>query len=162
MVDVAGTPGKVFAGLQSEIIKWRDRLNYETEWLDRQRLVDISYDVVRTLYLLKNKYGQIPDVVAAKGIGLIDSAVDLLGQVDRWERIPDGPSKTIVVEDLRRRILNYNREQFRIVRSQQRPVDFGFSSSMQWFDTEDAFDRILKPCNNQQRKKIVEEWPQIV
>ncbi len=126
-------------------LKWRDRLNYETEWLDRQSLVDISYEVVRTLYLLKNKYGQLPDGVASKGIDLIDSAVGLLGQVDRWERMLDGPSKTIVGEDMRRRILKYNREQLWTVRSQQRPVDFGFSSSTQWFDTEDAFDRILKP-----------------
>ncbi len=125
-------------------LKWRDRLNYETVWLDRQSLVDISYEVIRTLYLLKNKYGQLPDGLAQKGIELIDSAVGLLDQVDRWERIPDGPSKTIVGEDLRRRILKYNREQLKTVRSQQRPVDFGFSSSRQWFDTDDAFDRILE------------------
>ena len=38
---------------------WRQILNYETEWMSRDVLVDVTYDAAETLNSLKLKYGRI-------------------------------------------------------------------------------------------------------
>ena len=122
-------------------LHWRDRLNYETRWLDRNALVDVSYASVRALTELKAKHGQLPGAMAGRVTTLIDDAVALLGDVDRWQAL-QGEERASTWPQLGSKVRAYNDNQFKMVRSQQRPIDMGFSRR-QWFDTEDAFERVL-------------------
>jgi clorobiocin biosynthesis protein CloN6 len=122
-------------------MNWRDRLNYETKWLTRQQLVDTSYEAVRALALLKKKYGVLPSAIANSIVKLIDSTRELLREIDAYQSMPPSAERQARETQLKQRILEYNRDQFKMVRSQQRPVDFGFSQQ-QWFDTEEAFERV--------------------
>lgn len=122
-------------------MNWRDRLNYGTKWLTRQQLVDTSYDAVRALALLKKKYGVLPSAVANSIVQLIDSTRELLREIDSYQLMPQSAERQAKETQLKRRILAYNRDQFKRVRSQQHPMDFGFSQQ-KWFDTEEAFARV--------------------
>jgi clorobiocin biosynthesis protein CloN6 len=121
---------------------WKHRLNYETRWLSRDELVDISYSAVRALTLLKQKHGVLPRGIANSVIALIDETRGLLAEIDAHREMPPGECADQVGRDLGRRIREYNGRQFEMVRSQQRPVDFGFARR-QWFDTDWAFDEVL-------------------
>jgi clorobiocin biosynthesis protein CloN6 len=123
-------------------MNWRDRLNYETQWLSRDELVDVSYESVRALTDLKEKYGMMPGGIADRIRQLIDSTRIFLGEIDAYQKMSDGPEKERVGIDVRRKIAEYNRGQFKTIRSQQRPIDLGFSRQ-QWFDTKEAFDAVM-------------------
>jgi clorobiocin biosynthesis protein CloN6 len=121
---------------------WRDRLNYETQWLSRQELVDSSYDAVRALALLKHKYGVLPKAITSSIVRLIDTTRELLAEIDAHATMPEGEENRTIGVQLKEKIRDYNRNQFRMIRSQQRPVDLGFSRQ-QWFDTEEAFAMVV-------------------
>ena len=123
-------------------MNWKNRLNYETKWLTRQQLVNISYESVKALTRLKNRYGMLPNSVTKKIINLIDETTDLLKEIDEYEKLSDGKEKDEFFKQLREKILKYNQQQFATVRSQQRPIDFGFAKK-QWFETVDAFSDIM-------------------
>jgi clorobiocin biosynthesis protein CloN6 len=125
-------------------MNWKDRLNYETQWLSREELVNSSYEAVRALTLLKKQYGVLPKSIADSIVVLIDETRDLLGEITAYQVMPDGPEKQAAHAILRKKILEYNRRQLKAVRSQQRPFDLGFAKQ-QWFDTEEAFSRVLAP-----------------
>jgi clorobiocin biosynthesis protein CloN6 len=120
---------------------WKHRLNYETEWLSREELVEVSYGAVRKLAQLKSTYGKLPKGIANGIVALIDETRALLADIDAHQALPDGEAKTAADRLLRERIQAYNRRQFSRVRSQQRPADLGFAK-MQWFDTDDAFREV--------------------
>ena len=40
---------------------WHRRLNYETRWLDRRQLQDVSYEAIARLVEIKGEYGVLPD-----------------------------------------------------------------------------------------------------
>lgn len=67
----------------------------------------------------------------------------MLKDIDAYQEMPAGKEKEAVEARLRRRILEYNRNQFKLGRSQQRPNDLGFAKQ-QWFDTEEAFGRVMR------------------
>ena len=39
---------------------WHRRLNYETRWLDRRQLQDVSYEAIARLVEIKGEYGVLP------------------------------------------------------------------------------------------------------
>lgn len=123
-------------------MNWRDRLNYETRWLSRDELVSVSYEAVEALTVLKNRYRLLPDVAAREILDLIAKTRGLLTDIDAYQAMSDGPHKTARAGCLEDAISAYNRNQFAMVRSQQRPIDLGFARS-QWFDTESAFERVM-------------------
>ncbi len=135
-------------------MNWRDRLNYETQWLSRDELVNTSYQAVRELTLIKEKYRILPKGIARSIVERIDSTRGFLKEIDHYQQMPDGPNKEIAGIDIRKKILAYNRDQFRSNRSQQRPLDFGFSRQ-QWFDTEEAFDQVMSASPVVRRDMIV-------
>ncbi len=124
-------------------MNWKDRLNYETRWMNREELVETSYKAVRALTLHKNKYGMLPDGISSGIVNLIDHTRELLAEIDAYQAMPEGRRKTEVGEALRKKISDYNARQFRNVKSQQRPFDLGFAKQ-QWFDTDEAFDRVMR------------------
>jgi clorobiocin biosynthesis protein CloN6 len=121
-------------------LNWKNRLNYETEWMTRDQLVDVSYEAVRRLTLIKRDLKAMPSSFANPIVSLIDDTRALLADIDAFESMPAGPERAARERVIRARVLAYNREQLRQVRSQQRPLDFGFARR-QWFDTDEAFAR---------------------
>ncbi len=123
-------------------LNWVNRANYETRWLSRRELLDLSYESVLELAALKHRYGAIPERFLREVSRLIDSTRSLLGMMDDYESLPAGEEKAAALRNVKSRVLSYNQNQLRTVRSQQRPMDFGFAKN-QWFDTDAAFRRVL-------------------
>jgi len=123
-------------------LNWKDRLNFETRWMTRAELVDTSYEAVRRLTLHKHEHRLIPELFARTVVSLIDKTRDLLRDIEALEAMPAGDPREARRAAIGERVLAYNAAQLANVRSQQRPVDFGFSAQ-QWFDTDDAFDRVM-------------------
>jgi clorobiocin biosynthesis protein CloN6 len=123
-------------------LNWKDRLNYETEWLSREELVDISYESVRRLTVLKNKYGMLPKGLSQGIIDLIDETRSLLQEIDAYQSTPEGNAKLSMEKIIKSKVREYNKSQLKKVRSQQRPIDLGFTKA-QWFDTDEAFSQVM-------------------
>jgi len=121
---------------------WVDRANFSTHWLSRRQLLDVSYRSVLELARLKHRFGAIPERFLREVIRQIDATRDLLAAVEDVERRPAAAAREAARPALATRIRAYNREQLRVVRSQQRPLDFGLADT-RWFDTEAAFRRVL-------------------
>lgn len=119
-------------------MNWKNRLNYETNCLSRDELVDVTYSTIKSLTITKAEYGILPKGICNGIINLIDQTVALLKQIDIYENMSVSPEKEAIGIMLRKDIFNYNQQAFKNVRSQQRPMDFGFTRR-QWFDTEEAF-----------------------
>lgn len=123
-------------------LNWRDRLNFETKWMTRTELVDVSYESVRRLTLSKVENGFLPESFGQIIVDRIDETRNLLGRIDAMQALPDGPAKDAEHKTIRQAVGAYNREQLKAVMSQQRPVDVGFARQ-QWSDTDEAIDAAL-------------------
>jgi B12-binding domain/radical SAM domain protein len=53
---------------------WKYSLNYETQWLSRDEITDVTYEAIARLTKLKAKYGQITQEAADKQIERIERA----------------------------------------------------------------------------------------
>ncbi len=53
---------------------WKYSLNYETQWLSRDEITEVTYEAIARLAKLKAKYGQIPQKLADKQIERIERA----------------------------------------------------------------------------------------
>jgi len=53
---------------------WKYSLNYETQWLSRDEITDVTYESITRLTKLKAKYGQIPQALADRQIVRIERA----------------------------------------------------------------------------------------
>jgi len=71
---------------------WKHSLNYETEWLSRDEITEVTYEAIARLAKLKAKYGQISQALADTQLERIESAKALevkieelmkSGQVDK-------------------------------------------------------------------------------
>ncbi len=124
-------------------MNWKHRLNYSTRWMSRDELVDISYQSVRALTKLKEVHGKLSKGVSRSILDLIDDTVDLQAEIDNFQMIPEGDEKLQKETELKEIIATYNQNSVLKVRSQQRPVDFGFARK-QWFDTDDAILKYSK------------------
>ncbi len=62
---------------------WKYVLNYETEWMSRDDLVDVTYAAGRRLNRVKAEYGLVSAERAAETEQRIDRAVALMGEIDR-------------------------------------------------------------------------------
>lgn len=124
-------------------MNWKHRLNYETQWLGRDELVSISYEAVRKLTQLKQKYGMLPEGIASKILDNIDQTCLLLNEIDEYQSGSPLTTNKQTESQIKNKILKYNENQFKKVRSQQRPVDFNFAKQ-QWFDTDGAFSNVFQ------------------
>ncbi|MGA1864610.1 MAG: TIGR04190 family B12-binding domain/radical SAM domain protein [bacterium] len=62
---------------------WKYILSYETKWMNRDQIVDATYEAGRRLNLLKIKYGQIDKDKGECTDRRIKAAMDLNGRIDR-------------------------------------------------------------------------------
>jgi clorobiocin biosynthesis protein CloN6 len=106
---------------------WHRRLNYETQWLDRRELQDVSYEAIARLVEIKGEYGVLPATFCRAILTTIDETRHLLGEMER-ALLLDG---TLPV-DLRDVIRAYNRKILAYSSDQIMPVRRPFGG--RWFD----------------------------
>ena len=61
---------------------WKYSLNYETEWMTRQQIVDTAYEAILRLNRLKAKYGIIPEQMAEAGERRVKAAWEMAHRID--------------------------------------------------------------------------------
>jgi len=61
---------------------WKHSLNYETEWMTRQQIVETAYGAILRLNRLKAKYGIIPQQMAEAGEQRIKAAWEMAQRID--------------------------------------------------------------------------------
>ncbi len=61
---------------------WKYSLNYETEWMTRQQIVDTAYEAILRLNRLKAKYGVISRQMAEAGEKRIEAASETMRRID--------------------------------------------------------------------------------
>jgi B12-binding domain/radical SAM domain protein len=61
---------------------WKYVLNYETQWMTRDQIVDVTYAAGRRLNRIKAEYGLVPEAQAAATEQRIDRATALIAEID--------------------------------------------------------------------------------
>jgi clorobiocin biosynthesis protein CloN6 len=106
---------------------WHRRLNYETQWLERRALQDVSYEAIARLVEVKGEYGVLPAAFCTAVLGTIDETRQLLGEMER-ALLLDGT----LPAGLREVIRAYNRKILAYSSDQIMPVRRPFGG--RWFD----------------------------
>ncbi len=77
---------------------WKYILNYETEWMTRDEIVDSTYEAGKRLNRLKAEYGLI-DQKTAESVELrIHGAVRMMKEIDRVMALPDPKERQIELD----------------------------------------------------------------
>src|SRR5215469_4196222 len=106
---------------------WHRRLNYETRWLNRRQLQDVSYEAIARLVEIKGEYGVLPSRFCHAILKTIDETRQLLGEMERALKL-DGT----LPEALRSEMRSYNRKILAYSSDQIVPVRRPFGG--RWFD----------------------------
>jgi clorobiocin biosynthesis protein CloN6 len=106
---------------------WHRRLNYETSWLDRRQLQDVSYEAIARLVEIKGEYGVLPAGFCKAILETIDETRQLLGEMERALLLDQA-----LPADLRNEMRNYNRKILAYTSDQIMPVPRPFGG--RWFD----------------------------
>jgi clorobiocin/coumermycin A biosynthesis protein CloN6/CouN6 len=106
---------------------WHRRLNYETQWLPRRELQDVSYAAIARLVEIKGEYGVLPAAFCQAVLATIDETRQLLGEMER-ALLLDGT----LPAGLRDVIRAYNRKILAYSSDQIIPVRRPFGG--RWFD----------------------------
>ena len=106
---------------------WHRRLNYETQWLNRRELQDVSYEAIARLVEIKGEFGVLPATFCQAVLKTIDETRQLLGELER-ALLLDGT----LPADLRDVIRAYNRKILAYSSDQIMPVRRPFGG--RWFD----------------------------
>ena len=106
---------------------WHRRLNYETRWLDRRQLQDVSYEAIARLVEIKGEYSVLPSEFCQAILKTIDETQQLLGEMEKAllldRKLP---------ADLRDEIRSYNRKILAYSSDQIIPMRRPFGG--RWFD----------------------------
>ncbi|MGB9627748.1 MAG: TIGR04190 family B12-binding domain/radical SAM domain protein, partial [Thermodesulfobacteriota bacterium] len=90
---------------------WKYILNYETEWMSRDEIVESTYEAGKRLNRLKAEYGLI-DPKTAKSVELrIEGAVQMMKEIDRIMAISDlkeREEKLRTIDDVFRSLFTYS------------------------------------------------------
>jgi clorobiocin biosynthesis protein CloN6 len=92
---------------------WHRRLNYETRWLSRRELQDVSYEAIARLVEIKGEYGVLPPQFCQAILDTIGETRQLLGEMERALQL-DGNLPAALREEVRaynRKILAYSSDQ---------------------------------------------------
>jgi clorobiocin/coumermycin A biosynthesis protein CloN6/CouN6 len=106
---------------------WHRRLNYETRWLDRRQLQDVSYEAMARLVEIKGEYGVLPAGYCKAILETIDETRQLLGELERALLLDQ-----TLPASLRNELRNYNRKILAYTTDQIIPVPRPFGG--RWFD----------------------------
>src|SRR5215472_7244185 len=106
---------------------WHHRLNYETRWLSRRQLQDVSYEAIARLVEIKGEYGVLPSRFCDAILATIAQTRELLGELERALLLDGG-----LPAALRDEIRTYNRKILAYSSDQIIPVPRPFGG--RWFD----------------------------
>ncbi|MBP2328674.1 clorobiocin biosynthesis protein CloN6 [Kibdelosporangium banguiense] len=106
---------------------WYRRLNYETKWLSRRDLQDVSYEAIARLVEMKAEYGVLPREFCDAVLATIAQTRTLLAEMERALEL-DGRFPA----DLRAEMRVYNRKILAYSSDQIIPVQRPFGG--RWFD----------------------------
>jgi clorobiocin biosynthesis protein CloN6 len=106
---------------------WYKRLNYETVWMSRRELQDVSYEAITRLVTIKGSLGILPTSFCDAILATIDETKSLLAQMERALEL-DGR----LPGDLRDTVRTYNRKILAYSSDQIIPIPRPFGG--RWFD----------------------------
>jgi clorobiocin biosynthesis protein CloN6 len=106
---------------------WHKRLNYETQWLSRRDLQDVSYEAIARLVEVKGEHGVLPPKFCQAVLETIAETRQLLGEMERALEL-DGQLPATLRDEVR----TYNRKILAYSSDQIIPVKRPFGG--RWFD----------------------------
>ena len=68
---------------------WKQALSYETRWMSRDRIVDVTYEAALRMNSLKRRFGQIDEAVGRDVDERIRLAKRIIGQIDEVIDLPE-------------------------------------------------------------------------
>jgi clorobiocin biosynthesis protein CloN6 len=122
---------------------WYQRLNYETEWLSRRELQDVSYEAISRLVGVKAELGVLPRSIAKIIQKSIVETKALLAEMER--ALEDGGT---MPAELRDRIRAYNRRMLAYSTDQIIPMPRPFGG--RWFDDFTVPAELIEACRQPQ------------
>jgi clorobiocin biosynthesis protein CloN6 len=106
---------------------WYGRLNYETEWMTRRQIQDITYESMARLVTMKGELGVLPSALCRVILQTIDETTSLLNEMEHALEL-DGHFSP----DLRHTIRAYNRKILAYSSDQIIPLPRPFGG--RWYD----------------------------
>lgn len=106
---------------------WHRRLNYETHWLERREIQDVSYEAITRLVEVKGEFGVLPSEFCRAILDTIDETKLLLAEIER-ALLLDARLPVALREEMRR----YNRKILAYSSDQIVPVRRPFGG--RWYD----------------------------
>lgn len=110
-----------------------NRTNYETRWLSRSDLVNVSYRAIRRLFEIKSECGLFPGGVIEPILRRMDDALEFIGVVHEIDSLPDEQARKRELQGISAEI--YKRNQglfFSGVLNQALPVNRKIGG--RWYD----------------------------
>lgn len=125
-----------------------NRLNYETKWLPRERLVTTGYQAIRALMEAKAAHGMLPGSAVQRYNAKIDDALSFLGAVHEADNVADERERAAALESLGDEIQKRNDQVlFNGVANQAFPIQRQVGG--RWFDElgwpPDVLDGLVAP-----------------
>jgi len=77
---------------------WKYALNYETDWMTREQIVDTAYKAMMRLNLLKAKYGVIPQQMAEAENQRLEAAGEMVHIIDDILSRGDHPEELVALK----------------------------------------------------------------
>lgn len=92
---------------------WYRCLNYETAWMTRRKLQDVSYRAIGSLVRIKAELGLLPDSMAQTVLSTIEETTALLSEMERNLKLDGHLSARIrnAVREYNGKILAYSSDQ---------------------------------------------------
>jgi B12-binding domain/radical SAM domain protein len=87
---------------------WKYVLNYETEWMSRDQIVDSTYEAGLRLNRLKAQYGLVDPAQAARTEARIHKARRLIAQIDDIMTIADERRRALLLRAIKPQVDNAN------------------------------------------------------
>ncbi|HEX9107305.1 MAG TPA: TIGR04190 family B12-binding domain/radical SAM domain protein, partial [Longimicrobiales bacterium] len=84
---------------------WKHILNYETDSMTRDEIVDATYEAMRRLALLKQEYGFIAQADCDATVQKIDAAREAIAEIDALLLMPPGPARDQALDATRQHLL---------------------------------------------------------
>ncbi|MGA8117474.1 MAG: cobalamin-dependent protein [Actinocatenispora sp.] len=121
---------------------WYRRLNYETQWLSRRDLQDVSYEAMARLVSIKGEYGVLPTQFCEAVLATIEETRRLLGEMEHALTL-DGA----LPASLRTEMRAYNRKILAYSSDQILPMPRPFGG--RWFDDATVPPELIEAVTRQ-------------
>lgn len=120
---------------------WFKRLNYETQWMSRRELQDITYEAIARLVSIKGELGILPPSFCKAILATIDETKSLLVHLERALELD-----SMLPTDLKDAIRTYNRKILAYSSDQIIPAPRPFGG--RWFDDFTIPRSMIKELTN--------------